>query len=52
VVTLTLIERPLLELTGDVLDECGGCTWWVRVDELDVRKRCTWCRGTVLDARG
>jgi hypothetical protein len=51
VVTLTLTERPLLELTGDVLDECGGCTWWVRVDEL-VRGRCSWCRGVVLGECG
>lgn len=50
--TLTLTKRPLLELTGDVLDECRGCSWWVSVDELDERKRCTWCCGTVLDARG
>ncbi|WP_157575097.1 hypothetical protein [Jiangella muralis] len=32
---------------GDVLDECGSCGWWVRVDELHAGS-CTWCRGAVL----
>jgi hypothetical protein len=45
---LLTTERPLLQFAGDVLDHCDGCTWWVRVDELDATKRCTWCRGVVL----
>ncbi|WP_020393468.1 hypothetical protein [Kribbella catacumbae] len=46
-----LTDRPLLQLAGDVLAHCDGCTWWVRVDELE-GKRCTWCRGVVLGAGG